>query len=949
MVLVLQTKSKKQTMKKNYLLVLLFLVTVLGYAQKAIISGKVLDADDQLPLPGAMIVIVGNNKYTTSDYNGHFELLNVASGTYQVQLNYIGYTRIMHEVVVVEGKNNIVNFMARVSSTELKEVIIGDILKGQAKALNQQKNNKNIGNVISSDQVGRFPDANIGDALKRVPGITMQNDQGEARNIIIRGLAPSLNSVTLNGDRIPSAEGDNRNVQMDLIPSDMISTIVVSKTLTPDMDADAIGGSVNLVTRATPNGERISATLAGGYLPIRDHASYTAGFVYGNRFLDNKLGAVFSSSYNNVNYGSDNIENEWVKDDFANDYLQSSQIRVYDVQRIRRSGSLAFDYKFDANNTIFANAIYNWRDDRENRFRTTYDAIVPIYDGQTITGFKGRVKRQTKGGVNNDRNKNTRLEDQRVQNYSLRGEHLINSNLDLDWATNYSNAREYRPEERYIEYRQKGVNVFQDFSEECFPLVTTTGESLDKFKFDSVTENTNDTSESEFGAKVNIRIPFTVIPAEKGRIRMGARLRMKDKSRDNIFYTYEPLSDGIALLSDVPQKYFDGVGFNPGNKYVAGALASNNYLGGLDLNNPLLFKKEADPAAYLTQNYKAKENIYAAYVRWDQDFNDKLSMVLGFRSETTHIDYTGNRVLDEEQLEGEINTKNTYTNVMPGITVQYKATKSLVLRAAATTALARPDYYALAPYVNNIASDKKIIVGNPNLDVTYAYNYDFMAENYFKSVGLISGGVFYKKLNNFIYNYNDNQYNSVKFSNDFPNQVSPIPTGENWSFVQSRNGETVSVFGFEMAFQRQLDFFENKFLKGFGVYVNYTFTDSNAKGIADQDGNERTNVSLPGTAPHMFNASLSWENSRLSSRLSLNYAADYLDELGPTEYQDSYYDKQVFLDANVAYKITKKVSVFAEATNLTNQSLRYYQGIKSHTKQVEYYEARFNLGLKLNF
>src|SRR5690606_36375944 len=125
-------------------------------------------------------------------------------------------------------------------------------------------------------------------------GITMQNDQGEARNIIIRGLAPKLNSVTLNGDRIPSAEGDNRNVQMDLIPSDMISTIEVNKTLTPDMDGDAIGGSVNLITRASPNGERISATLAGGYNPIREKGNYTAGFVYGNLFFENILGAVFS-------------------------------------------------------------------------------------------------------------------------------------------------------------------------------------------------------------------------------------------------------------------------------------------------------------------------------------------------------------------------------------------------------------------------------------------------------------------------------------------------------------------------------------------------------------------------------------------------------------------------------------------------------------------------------
>jgi TonB-dependent receptor len=939
-------------MKNLYLTVFLFLLALSGHAQKAIISGKVLDADDKMPLAGAMIQIVGENKYTISDYNGRFELLNITPGTYKVQLKYIGYTGITHEVVVTEGKNNVVDFIVKSATTELNEVVVGDNLKGQAKALNQQKHNKNIGNVISSDQVGRFPDANVGDALKRVPGVTMQNDQGEARNIIIRGLAPSLNSVTLNGDRIPSAEGDNRNVQMDLIPSDMISTIEVSKTLTSDMDADAIGGSVNLITRPTPNGERISATIAGGYAPIRDKAIYTAGLVYGNRFFNNKFGAVISGSYNNVDYGSDNIENEWVKDDFGNEFVQASEIRKYDVQRIRRSASFALDYKFNENNTIFANAIYNWRDDRENRFRTTYDDIEAIYDDvdeSKILGFEGRVKRETKGGVDNDRNKSRRLEDQRVQNYSLRGEHLISSKLDLDWSANYSEAREYRPGERYIEYRQKGLDMTQDLSDTRFPLVTTTGEALDEFEFDSVSENTDDTKESEFGAKLNVRFPFTIIPTEKGRIRTGLRLRMKEKSRDNNFYSYEPINDDMALLSGISTSYFDGKDFNPGSKYVPGTFASANFLGNLDLNNASLFDKESDPSEYLAVNYNAKENIYAAYVRWDQDFNDKLSMVLGFRVENTHIDYTGNRVLDEEELESEINTTNSYTNVLPSITFQYNATKDLVLRAAATTALARPNYYALAPYVNNIASDMEITAGNPDLDVTYSYNYDFMAENYFKSVGLISGGVFYKKLHDFIYNYSDSQYTTEKFAADFPTQDNPIPAGENWTFVQPKNGDTVDVYGFEFAFQRQLDFFESKFLKGFGIYLNYTYTKSEAKGIADEDGNEREDISLPGTAPHMFNGSLSWENKRFSARVSTNFTSDYLDELGSEAYNDSYYDKQFFVDANAAYKITSHIRIFAEATNLTNQPLRYYQGVESHTKQAEYYQARYNLGLKFDF
>ncbi|RZJ98526.1 MAG: TonB-dependent receptor, partial [Flavobacterium sp.] len=355
------------------------------------------------------------------------------------------------------------------------------------------------------------------------------------------------------------------------------------------------------------------------------------------------------------------------------------------------------------------------------------------------------------------------------------------------------------------------------------------------------------------------------------------------------------------------------------------------------LNNPALFESELDPSEYLAVNYKAKENIYAGYVRWDQDFNNKLSMILGFRIENTNIDYTGNRVLDEEELEGEINTTNSYTNILPSVSFKYNVNEDFILRAAFTTALARPDYYALAPYVNNIAADSEIQAGNPDLDATYSYNFDLMAENYFKSVGLVSAGVFYKNLNDFIYTYSNNQYTATDFASDFPTQANPIPVDENWTFLQSRNGNSVDVYGFEVAFQRQLDFLPGKFLKGFGIYANYTYTESKAKGIADEDGNERKDVSLPGTAPHMLNGSLFWENSKFSARASANFASDYLDELGSDAFKDSYYDKQFFLDLNASYKITQNIRIFAEANNITNQPLRYYQGISSRTKQLEYY------------
>ncbi|MHA3789822.1 TonB-dependent receptor [Flavobacterium hauense] len=934
---------------KKLLLLLLFVMTGLsGYAQKnGVISGKITDHDGNFSLPGATVKLSEGNRYTVSNQTGDFEFLNIPSGTYQVEVLYLGYQTQTQQVTVEEGKHAVINFVLISGSSTLNEVVVvGDALRGQARALNQQKNNSNITNVISSDQVGRFPDSNIGDALKRVPGITMQNDQGEARNIIIRGLAPSLNSVTLNGDRIPSAEGDNRNVQMDLIPSDMISTIQVNKTLTPDMDADAIGGSVNLITRATPNGERISATLAGGYGPIRQEPIYTAAFVYGNRFLNNKLGVVASGSYNNNEYGSDNIEATWVQDDAGNTYVEQQAIRYYNVQRIRRSVSVAADFKFNENNTIYANAIYNWRDDRENRYALTYDDMEPIYNGETITGFTGNVKREVKGGIDSDRGKSRRLEEQKVQNYSLRGEHLLSSKLDMDWSVNYATASEYKPNERYIEFEQEELDMSQNLIDPKKPLVTTVGEDLSSFGLSELTQSTDDTDESELGAKLNFRFPLSVIDGQKGRLRTGLRARIKDKQRNNMFYSYEPTA-GDLTLADVPTVYYSGKGFNPGEKYVPGAFSTATYLGGLDLNNASLYDKEADPSEYLAVNYKAKENIYAGYVRWDQDFNDKLSMIVGARVENTHIDYTGNRVLDEEELEGKIENTNSYTNILPSLSFKYDATEDFVLRTAFTTALARPDYYALAPYINNIASDSEIIAGNPNLDATYSYNFDLMAENYFKSVGLVSGGVFYKNLKDFIYTYSNNQYSTADFTNDFPGQANPVPAGEEWTLVQQRNGDNVDVYGFEVAFQRQLDFLPG-FMKYFGIYANYTYTESKAKGIADEDGNERKDVSLPGTAPHMFNGSLSWEHGRFSGRASVNFTSDYLDELGSDEFNDTYYDKQLFLDINASLKITKNLRMFAEAKNLTNQPLRYYQGISSRVMQLEYYQARFNIGLKFD-
>ncbi|HJU45445.1 MAG TPA: TonB-dependent receptor, partial [Chitinophagaceae bacterium] len=341
------------------------------------------------------------------------------------------------------------------------------------------------------------------------------------------------------------------------------------------------------------------------------------------------------------------------------------------------------------------------------------------------------------------------------------------------------------------------------------------------------------------------------------------------------------------------------------------------------------------------------------YAELKQNITSNFSANIGLRIENTAIDYTGNIVEEEEVLKGQATLKNSYTDVLPNINLKYNVNRNLVLKAAWTNSLARPKYYDLVPYFNINPNDLEMGAGNPALKPVRSSNVDLMAENYFQSIGLISGGVFFKKIDKFFYTYIDNNYTQAKFAADFPGVDNPIEDGDNWEFSQRRNGDGATVLGFEVALQRQFDFLPG-FWKGLGIYLNYTYTHSKADGIYDPSGDlVRSDVKLPGAAPHMFNASLSYENKRVVARISANYTSSYVDDGEDGGYNadaffDRYYDKQLFLDANASYALLTRLRIFAEANNLTNQPLRYYQGVKSRTAQVEYYGPKFNLGVKFD-
>ena len=908
------------------------------------IKGRILDTSNQT-LPGATIYIDSLHTGVVSDINGFYTLTNIAPGTYKVKVSYVGYSPVEMTITVPEGKTVESDVMLN-DGVKLREVVVGGAFNGQRRALSSQKNAMGIVNVVSADQVGKFPDSNIGDALKRISGINVQYDQGEARFGQVRGTSADLSSVTINGNRIPSAEGDTRNVQLDLIPADMVQTIEVNKVVTADMDADAIGGSINLVTKNTPNKRMFNATAGSGYNAVSKKAQLNLGLTYGDRFFNDKLGLMFSGSYQNAPGGSDNAEFEYDVDD-GSVVMKEAQVRQYYVTRERQSYSLALDYEFNPDHKISFKGIYNRRNDWENRYRVVYK------DLDESDPSEQSIELQTKGGADDTRN--ARLERQQTMDFTLDGEHNLGGRLLMDWAASFSRASEDRPNERYFGLKMGNntgenlINTFRGIGGRApYSTIAIPGLDNEGWELDELTNSNQSIYENEWKFRLNFELPLM-----KGlygnTLRFGGKYTNKEKDRETTMYKYDgedvndnPIfNDGGAWREHGSSQIRKG--FMVGDNYPEGThFVSKKYLGSINFNS---MQGEPDYEE-MSGNYHAKEEITSAYLRFDQKLGQKLDLMLGLRMEHTALNYRGlNWVVDEdenESLESTGNRKNSYTNWLPSVLLKYDVNDDLKLRASFTETLSRPKYSALIPSVNYNRADEEATIGNPNLKPTTSYNFDLSAEYYFKSVGLVSVGLFYKSINNVIV---DEVWKGM-------DSQLPITGTYDYEISKPINAYDADLFGVEVAYQRDFGFITPA-LKCLGFYGNYTYTANKTKNHhfehrVLEDGED---VDMIGSPEHTANASLFFEKWGFNLRLSYNFASAFVDEMGEVAQLDRYYDKVNYLDLNASYTFGKrfKTTIYADVTNLLNQPLRYYQGTKDRTAQVEYYGARFNAGIKVSF
>lgn len=842
----------KRTKFLRILLIAFAFPTLCWSQSPSIVQGKIYDKDYMDGLPGARIEIQNTSTVSVSDLQGNYKI-RVTDSVAILKVSYLGYNDTTVEIPVT---GDIVSYnIGMASSIEMNDVIEVTItrqLQGQAKALNIQKNADNIKNVISSEQMGRFPDQNSAEALRRVSGVNTQTDQGEGRYVLIRGLAPQFTNINVNGEQIPSPEADVRFVALDAISSQQLASMEVHKTLTPDMDGDAIGGTVNLITRtATDSILHINGSLAGGYNNLMQEPNMNGQLQLDRRFgKKEQLGVLVNANYFVNNFGSDN----WEREPFDNEL----ELRDYQLTRTRTGLGATIDYKWNETSSIYLRGLFSGMTDKEWRRRYIFK---PEDD---------EIERTTKD----------RFEEQSVTAVNLGGEHHLKW-IEFDYQVQYSYGEQDTPYDNEASF-VSGTSSSLQFNGAQYPTLSADG-YLDNssYEFDELETGNTIAKDRNLTGKFNIGLPYK-INNHDGIVKFGSKVRLKEKSYS------------------ITQNKFGQLGGVPNLNSFEGGLLDDNFLNGeytlaspFDVNklieyynsNPEQFELEIEDKAVdeALEAYKATENVYAGYLMAKQRVK-KWVVIGGIRYEYTKVDYESKDVVfggdGDLSAINDISGSTDYGFFLPQVNVKYELNKLTNLRAAVTYSYARPNFSSIVPSQEANLQDQEATVGNPNLEPVSAFNLDFLGERYFGNVGVLQGGVFYKKLNDFI-------YTRTIQNSQYPLIGTPIATGI--AVNQSQNGEVAHVAGFEFSFQRKLDFLPTV-LKPLTLYTNYTYTYSRSKiqnrASSDDISNNFENIRLPGQAKHIGNISLAYQTDKFNVRISALFNGKYIDEIGSEQAED---------------------------------------------------------------
>lgn len=798
-------------------------------------------------------------------------------------------------------------------------VLVSGQRSSMRRALAQQQKADNIVSVVSSDDIGGLPDKNAAEALARLPGVAVQRDQGEGRYIVVRGMGPDYNAVTINGAQVPSPEAGRRAVALDVLPAGLIRSLEVSKTLMPEQDANSLGGAVEVKSLSAFDlpGKSVSMQAGASRDQNTGNNSPHASLLLADRFMDGKLGVAAGISLERRKFGSDNVETGGGWEDGQ---LSGVEFRNYLPERERNALAVNLDYRPQAGQALYLRTLLSRFSDDEVRDRLT------IGDFEDDTAAP-----DTDASARGERRLRQRKYTQEIRSVVLGGETRFDY-WKLAASAGASRASEDTPES-INDARFRGLDDFSDvrFSGTMRPVLIGPASLANpaNYRLQGITLQARDSKDAEHHAKFDLSRQIGTIDIKGG---MKASRRKKENDTDQWGYTSRNASSGnyygagSVSMSAFTQGALDYPFANLGPGIDQQAIRAR--VAGLGRDAALL---EAESAF---DDYTMKEDIDAGYVQAGADIG-AWRLLAGVRHECTSFDARGNEV-SEDGVRVLARSKS-YSNWLPNLQLRYDLDKQTSVRAAWTNSVVRADFSQLAPGIS-YDSETEAVIGNPDLEPLTSSNFDLGIEHMLGANGALSAYAYAKKIDNFTYT---TDLAGTGAWADFESAVSYA------------NGGKARVRGIELSYSHALRMLPAPW-NGLIVGANASFNSGKADiSRFDIDSNRilSRRIRLPGQSKQIVNLMIGYESGPVSTRLALNHKSNYLLEVGGDILDasaDGYVDGQRQVDFSFGYQISKKMQIVFEGINLNNEKYYVYQGSRQYNMQHEQYGRTYKLSLKAN-
>jgi TonB-dependent receptor len=824
----------------------------------------------------------------------------------------------------------------------------------EASALSRRQDAPNIVAVMAGDVIRALPNVNVAEAAGRMPGVTTERDEGEGKFVQVRGTEPRLSSVTINGAHVPGTEFGSRIPKLDDVPSDLVGAIEVSKTLTADMDADAIGGTVNLVTK-TPEGTP-AGYISGQYgaITLLNRNQYQGGFAYGGRYGEGqRLGLLLGGSADRTNRTINDLEPAWAVDPNGQAVPIEWAQRDYTYRRNRYGLGGDVDYRFASGATLALKGLYSRFENRG----TTYSNDVTIgQTGSTFGTFGDSAVNGTRGfgtGAEVTRMTYERTPVEQLYGGTLSGGATfggVTAKLTMNLSGTTSDLTDYRFHPFvYDGPGDQGLTVAYDASNTKVPTfqyataaMAAAASSPANFVESHYFTIDRHTTGRDLGSALDFAAPWhSDAGSWNSTFRFGGKIRdeHKDFFRSGGFW-FTPTAS--FALTNVLSGFSDPNYYHyASNAFSIGPMPDQAAAHRVEDTQAAAFVNGTDTVANVLGSLSGSERIYAGYVSNTLDVG-ALEVYLGLRAERTRSTYVGHAAsFDTSGTVLGITTvpgTQSYTDLFPSVQLKLALSPITDVRVAVTRGIARPDYAALAPSLQGTLDAQKsnpsnLTTGNPNLIPQHAWNYDLLAEHFFPSVGVLSGGVFYKRITDFIFNQTFT-YNG------------PITAFNGQLGTRPENGGAGHIWGIEGEWAQRLVFLPNAFA-GLGFDLNWTHTES--QGLVDPATGRL--APLQRQSPNLGNAALTYDYQKVSGRVGVAYQGASITSYGdgsasPTG--DTYYYAHTQVDASVTLNADARLQVQLQGLNLNNAAFGFFSGTPGHDYAIqrEYYGRTVYLGLK---